>query len=217
MVTKNLIYYIQNPNFSNYEETKEIEKLTQLYPYFQTPQILFAKALLDSNSILYNRQLKKAALYSIDRKNLFNLIAQKIVESEQETSIITKEKNNDLKIGTPLVFKKEEMHSFSEWLNLSKIKKISRSQDDILLDNFVHNTNINIKVNKNEFFKPSKVAKESLIENQDLVTPTLARVYLEQKHYDKAIATYKKLILKYPEKNSLFAEQIELINKIKEK
>jgi len=67
------------------------------------------------------------------------------------------------------------------------------------------------------FFKPLEVAKKSLIENEDLVTPTLAKVYLEQKHYEKAIAAYKKLILKYPEKNSLFANQIKLINKLKEK
>ena len=61
------------------------------------------------------------------------------------------------------------------------------------------------------------VAKESLIENESLVTPTLAKVYLEQGHYDKAISAYTKLCLKYPEKNSLFANQIKLINKLKEK
>ena len=56
-----------------------------------------------------------------------------------------------------------------------------------------------------------------MIENEDLVTPTLAKVYLEQKHFEKAIAAYKKLILKYPEKNTFFANQIQLIKKIKEK
>ena len=55
-----------------------------------------------------------------------------------------------------------------------------------------------------------------LIENEELVTPTLAKVYFEQHHYEKAINAYKKLILKYPKKSTFFAAQIELIkNKIK--
>jgi len=45
----------------------------------------------------------------------------------------------------------------------------------------------------------------------------LAKVYLEQGHFEKAILAYKKLSLKYPEKNSFFANQIKLINKLKEK
>ena len=47
------------------------------------------------------------------------------------------------------------------------------------------------------------------------MTPTLAKVYLEQGHYKKAISAYKKLILKYPKKSSLFASEIKKINKIK--
>ena len=69
----------------------------------------------------------------------------------------------------------------------------------------------------NAFFKPIDVAKQSLEENVNLVTPTLAKVYLEQEHYEKAISAYEKLIVKYPEKNSFFANQIKLINKLKEK
>ena len=54
-----------------------------------------------------------------------------------------------------------------------------------------------------------------MIENDELVTPTLAKVYLEQEHYEKAISAYEKLILKYPKKNSFFAAQIKLITKLK--
>jgi cytochrome c-type biogenesis protein CcmH/NrfG len=45
------------------------------------------------------------------------------------------------------------------------------------------------------------------------MTETLARVYLEQKNYDKAIQAYTILSLKYPEKNSFFAGQIRAIKK----
>ena len=73
------------------------------------------------------------------------------------------------------------------------------------------------KPKKEAFFNAIDVAKESLIDNNDLVTPTLAKVYLEQGHYEKAIVSYEKLILKYPEKSSFFASQIKLISKLKNK
>ena len=40
------------------------------------------------------------------------------------------------------------------------------------------------------------------------MTETLAKVYLEQKKYSKAIQAYEILILKYPEKSSFFAHRI---------
>ncbi|WP_224491586.1 hypothetical protein [Robertkochia flava] len=49
-----------------------------------------------------------------------------------------------------------------------------------------------------------------------LMTETLARVYLEQKKYKKAIQAYKILSLKYPEKSGLFADQIKAIKKLKD-
>ena len=42
-----------------------------------------------------------------------------------------------------------------------------------------------------------------------IMTETLAKVYLEQKKYDKAIQAYEILILKYPEKSSIFANRIQ--------
>ena len=53
--------------------------------------------------------------------------------------------------------------------------------------------------------------------NEELITETLARVYLEQEHFEKAIESYKKLSLKYPKKSSFFADQINLINDLKKK
>ena len=76
---------------------------------------------------------------------------------------------------------------------------------------------ISSKPKKEVFFKAIDIAKESLINNDELVTPTLAKVYLEQGHYEKAISAYKKLILKYPKKSSLFASQIELIKELNKK
>ena len=49
--------------------------------------------------------------------------------------------------------------------------------------------------------------------SEALMTETLAKVYLQQNNYQKALQAYKILSLKYPEKSGFFADQIRAINK----
>lgn len=56
-----------------------------------------------------------------------------------------------------------------------------------------------------------RLASESILVNKDMATETLAIILLKQGKPDKAIDTYQKLMLKYPEKSSYFASQIKKI------
>ncbi len=55
------------------------------------------------------------------------------------------------------------------------------------------------------FFTPQHAGKRSLDDTAGLVTETLARVYEKQGNLAKAIDTYRRLALKYPEKAAYFA------------
>jgi hypothetical protein len=128
----------------------------------------------------------------------------------------------------------DEKHSFNEWLSLlSKPKtteKITRFPQEKkkkeppqkpngqqeLIDNF-------IKADpKIEHVQPSgsqydDISAASIADSDDFVTDTLAKIYINQKHYDKALLAYEKLSLKYPEKSIYFADQIEKIKDLKNK
>jgi len=60
------------------------------------------------------------------------------------------------------------------------------------------------------------LAEQSTTAPESLMTETLAKVYLEQKNYKKAIQAYKILILKNPEKSGFFADQIRAIEKLQD-
>jgi hypothetical protein len=56
-------------------------------------------------------------------------------------------------------------------------------------------------------------AKKSSEDRDELVTETLAIIYSDQMLYHKAISSYKKLMLKFPEKTRYFADKIEQLEK----
>ena len=137
-----------------------------------------------------------------------------------------------LNLGKPLEFDKTETHSFSEWLKITSFKPIVRDEKETkktsettekssetitkkfeLIDKFLES---------NPKIVPSREPSSfQLVQNDDLrhegyMTETLARIYVEQKNYGKAIQSYKILCLKYPEKSSFFADQIRAVIQLQE-
>jgi len=81
-----------------------------------------------------------------------------------------------------------------------------------IIDSFIKN-DPQIRVPKAEQINNENKAKKSAEDNYDLVSETLAAIYIEQTLYHKAIDTYEKLSLKFPEKSRYFADLIQSLEK----
>ena len=132
-----------------------------------------------------------------------------------------------LELGKPLPFTINEKHSFQEWLQLTKFAPIERQDEEVepeidvekqkksdLIDKFIE-ANPKIAPVK-EMTKPPANISKTVDEPTHLMTETLAKVYLEQKKYTKAMQAYDILILKYPEKSSFFADRINEIKNLQQ-
>ena len=156
-----------------------------------------------------------------------------IIQSEPEEILLLKnevhENSEVKKVQLSEKEKDESTFSFSDWLK--KVPSQSKSQEEIeeeqeiaereikykLIDDFLEKNPKIVPMKKTDITPASTSSNfvQNTEEYSDLMTETLAQIYIEQKKYDKAIKAYKILILKYPEKNSLFANRIKEIENLK--
>jgi len=167
-----------------------------------------------------------------DLKDADTILNPKLFESKKEAE-------EKLELGKPLSFTKSEKYSFAEWLQLTSLKSIDRNPEvkkvkeadigDIdfpveeedstkkkkfdLIDKFLEE---NPKIKPSENVTEVNIKDSVKFDKNELMTETLARVYLEQKKYRNAIQAYKILSLKYPEKSGFFADRIRAIKKLQQ-
>jgi tetratricopeptide (TPR) repeat protein len=104
----------------------------------------------------------------------------------------------------------EENIEIQETAELPEAKKSNIGDFESILDKFIRD-NPRISRPKAEFYNPVNMAKQSVEQDDELVTETLANVYYKQGHYKKAIRAYEKLCLIYPHKMTYFASLIQKI------
>lgn len=177
------------PVLLNEETVGELNELTKTYPWCQLIWVLYAKNLKQIQSSEYEKVVKEATIRVSNRKLFFNFL------NSQEN------------------LPRENFDAENSAL-LSNTNDNSKDPSYSLIDRFLSSNSGSLKRNspgnileENNNYK--NVIEKSTTEDDELITETLANIYLQQKNYEKAIHAFEKLRLKYPGKSVYFATRIK--------
>jgi len=172
-----------------------VETLIQQYPYFQALhhlgwQIAEKHAQKQAPSFL--------ASCAVHTKNRLHLIKSPAGEAERVT-LARQSRAAD------------QVMSFVDWLHQVDDSLPKETNQKRLIDKFIADTP-KIDLVKTEK-KTVDLTQKQQFDDKSLMTETLAQIYVKQGKFKNAINAYEILALKYPEKSSLFADQIKKIKK----
>ena len=184
---------VKNPNDINLDQSIAIKKIIKKYPYFQTARIIELIGLKKFNNIRFNNALKTSSIYSTDRSVLYEIIELEKISSNETLPILSLEKTKN---------------SFIKWLKVSKQVSNPKSSQNSLIESFL---SVNPKIDPYKKMSNTDLSAGFTLNKKEYMTETLAKIYFDQNKFEEAIKAYEILCLKYPEKISLFADQIKTI------
>lgn len=240
----NIAQLIEHPENLNKETLYELRNLLALYPYYQSARLLLLKNLYLLHDSSFNDELKRATIYITERQKLFNLIEANHYQLRAETpkaeaqpqasdsatdrtaSLIDNFLNQIPADDTP-----EEQPSTSARKPTAAdatidyvaylLESESEETDEAptpqlkgqeLIDDFINNEDGKISLQEEAEYEPEDVAEDRT--DAGYFTETLARIYIKQGRYTKALEIIKRLNLEYPKKNRYFADQIRFLEKL---
>ena len=171
-----------------------LREILNEYPFFQSASAYYLKTLKDQKKESFEELLPKTAILTYNRSILRKWIFEKNEYSIDE--------------NLPII----EKYTFLDWFDKINESKSSLNSKIDIIDNFIKNSP---KISIDKKYIPTSEFKIDTNLKDDLITETLAKIYISQEKYNKAIKAYKILSLKYPKKSSFFADQIEKIENLK--
>ncbi len=182
-----------NPKDEN--QANDLKKILNSYPYFQSASAYYLKSLRARENEAYNELLPKTALLTSNRVILRDWLF----------------KSTEIEISDN---SKTEKYSFLDWFDIIDDNEQQVEKKFDLIDQFIKNSP---KIQFSQEKKSEPEIKIGAKIKDELITETLAKIYVTQKKFNKAIKAYEILSLKYPKKSSFFADQIIDIKKLKSK
>ena len=235
-----LTYLIKHPEAMNKETLFELRSLTARYPYYQTARLLMLQNLYLLHESSFDDELRRAAIYITDRKVLFNLVeaAHYQIRSQRPASTATSTTGDrttslidNFLNSIPGDEGKPREHGrrptaadatvdYVAYLLEQDEKEPAATQEtpemrgQQLIDSFIASDDKKIQLQEKPEYVP-QIPEESAKNNDDgYFTETLARIYVKQGRYSKALEIIKRLNLNYPKKNAYFADQIRFLEKL---
>ena len=216
------IAYIRQPELLNESTLTGLKEMIEDYPYFAVARMLYLRNLLNIGSYKFESELAKHAIFIPDRAMLFRLLN---LQQRPEERFELLPYDTDLFDNFIEKVPAAEEQVIPDELQIQYItpfqlideqpeKPVEKRKTNFdLIDKFINEHASTITVQA-----PTPVAIEIKPEKneiaEDFITETLAAIYLKQGLYEKALRSYEKLSLKFPEKNAYFAGQIENIKKL---
>ena len=238
-----LTYLIQHPEQLDRDTLYELRSMLALHPYFQTARLLMLQNLYLLHDSSFDEELRRAAIYITDRKVLFNIIEaghyqlpktseKKLSAGGQQEGSRTLSLIDTFLDSMPKCDEKQKHRkptaadaAVDYVAYLMECEEENQTEEEApqlkghdLIDSFINNDKGKIVLNENPVLKP-EIDEEENAEgdnsNQEgYFTETLARIYIKQGKYSKAIEIIQRLSLLYPKKNAYFADQIRFLEKL---
>ena len=211
---------------------KTLKKIVKNHPHFHLVQPYFLKSIEQQRPEKFDQILSQTAIATYDRQLLYeflekpkNKLDNKYLKKEYKKREV--EKSKKVKKGINLNIKSNKNDkvltkklSYPEWAKYLKQKNIPENSNEItqkfeLFDSFIKKKSSVVK-NIKEHTNKDDLSEKSLASTDELMTETLAKVFVKQKKFINAIQAYQVLSLKYPKKNSFFANQIKEIKRLQQ-
>lgn len=214
------------------QNTEKKEPVSETKQEKSAAQSIYEKIALFKQKKLQEQEQNKVKIEEIPALDT-EMIEQKENTVQDEKSVTNHNDSKEITVPENIEQTPEEalpLHGKITENDIESIETIEETKElessEIIDENLDENTEKNKKLidkfietepkldAKKEPELQGDVSKSSTVKKGEIITELMANIYINQAYYDKAIAIFEKLILKYPKKKSYFASKIEDLKKM---